>query len=75
MSAHLKRTAVQVVKNPKESNEKLVQRFQKKVQGSRIIVMAKELMHYHPKPKKKEIRARAIMREHYRDLREKQKYL
>lgn len=74
-TAHKIRRGIHVIKNPKESNEKLAQRFQKKVQGSRVIIEAKERM-YHKKPyKKKEIRARAIMREHYRSLREKQKYL
>lgn len=73
--AHKVRRGIQVMRNSKESNEKLVQRFQKKVQGSRVIVMAKERM-YHKKPlKKKHIRARAIMREHYRSIREKSKYL
>lgn len=62
-------------KNSKESNEKLVSRFQKKVQGSRIILLAKERMYYKKPIKKKKIRARAIMREHYRAVREKQKYL
>ena len=62
-------------KNQKESNEKLISRFQKKVQGSRVIVMAKERMHFKKPIKKRHIRTRAIMREHYRSLREKQKYL
>lgn len=62
-------------KNSKESNEKLISRFQKKVQGSRIILLAKDRMYYKKPIKKKKIRARAIMREHYRALREKQKYL
>ncbi|MFA6521431.1 MAG: hypothetical protein WCT53_03545 [Candidatus Gracilibacteria bacterium] len=66
---------IHLKKNPKESNEKLIARFQKKVQGSRILLMAKEKM-YHKKPAKKgAIRKRAIMREHYRSVREKQRYL
>lgn len=62
-------------KNAKESNEKLIGRFQKKVQGSRIIVQAKERMHFKKPLKKRHIRNRALKREHYRDVREKQKYL
>lgn len=62
-------------KNPKESNEKLISRFQKKVQGSRIILMKKARMYYKKPLKKGAVRKRAIMREHYRALREKQKYL
>lgn len=75
MSAHKNRAAVRVVKNSKESNEKLISRFQKKVQGSRVIVQAKEHRYYKKPLKKKHIRARAIMRDHYRALREKQRYL
>lgn len=62
-------------KSPKESNEKFVSRFQKKVQGSRILTVAKERMHFKKPVKKGRIRAKAMMREHYRTLREKQKYL
>lgn len=65
---HLKR-------NPKESNEKFISRFQKKVQGSRIILEAKNKMHFKKPLKKRSIRSRAIMREKYRALREKKKYL
>ena len=62
-------------KNVKESNEKLIGRFQKKVQGSRVIPLSKERMYYKKPLKKRHIRMRAIMREHYRAVREKQKYL
>lgn len=62
-------------KGPKESNEKLISRFQKKVQGSRIVLLAKARKYFKKPVKKSGIRKRAIMREHYRALREKQKYL
>ncbi len=62
-------------KNPKESNEKLISRFQKKVQKSRIVILSKERMYFKKPVKKGSIRKRAIMREHYRSVREKQKYL
>lgn len=62
-------------KNPKESNEKLISRFQKKVQGSRIILMSKERIYFKKPLKKRLVRARAIKREFYRAQREKQKYL
>lgn len=62
-------------KNPKESNEKLISRFQKKVQGSRIILESKAKMYFKRPMKKGTIRKRALMREHFRSLREKQKYL
>lgn len=66
---------IHLKKNPKESNEKLISRFQKKVQGSRIIILAKEKMYFKKPLKKRSIRKRAIMREFYRDAREKAKYL
>lgn len=66
---------IHLKKQPKESNEKLISRFQKKVQGSRVILMAKERMHFKKPIKKGGIRKRAIMREYYRSLKEKQKYL
>lgn len=66
---------INLKKNPKESNEKFIGRFQKKVQASRTLLMAKERMYYKKPLKKGAIRKRAIMREHYRALREKQKYM
>ncbi|MBI4994197.1 30S ribosomal protein S21 [Candidatus Peregrinibacteria bacterium] len=62
-------------KLPKESNEKLMQRFQKKVQGSRIVLLAKAKMYFKKPVKKGVIRKKAIMREHYRALREKQRFM
>lgn len=66
---------IYIKKQPKESNEKLISRFQKKVQGSRIIILVKERKYFKKPVKKGGVRKRAIMREHYRALREKQKYL
>ncbi|MBP9717815.1 hypothetical protein KBD59_00770 [Candidatus Gracilibacteria bacterium] len=61
--------------NAKESNEKLISRFQKKVQGSRIILMAKSRKYFTKPMKKPMIRARAMKREEFRSDREKKKYL
>jgi hypothetical protein len=66
---------IHLKKNIKESNEKLIGRFQKKVQGSRIILLSKAKMYYKRPVKKGTIRKRAIMREKYRAEREKAKYL
>lgn len=66
---------IHLKKQPKESNEKLMQRFQKKVQGSRIVLLAKAKMYFKKPVKKGAIRKKAIMREHYRALREKQKFM
>lgn len=52
-----------------------MQRFQKKVQGSRIILLAKGKMYFKKVVKKGVIRKKAIMREHYRAIREKQKFM
>ncbi len=69
------RLMIHLKKNAKESNEKLVQRFQKKVQGSRILLQAKERMYFKKPMKKRQIRKKAMMREKYRAEREKKKYL
>ncbi|PJC36928.1 30S ribosomal protein S21 [Candidatus Peregrinibacteria bacterium CG_4_9_14_0_2_um_filter_53_11] len=61
-------------RDPKESNEKLISRFQKKVQGKRILSIAKERMYFKKPSTKRYVRNAAMMREHYRDLREKKKY-
>ncbi len=66
---------IHLKKNPKESNEKLISRFQKKVQGSRVLTLTKERMYYKKPLKQRSIRKKAIMREYYRAQREKQKYL
>lgn len=66
---------IHLKKNPKESNEKFISRFQKKVQGSRVLLESKERMYYKKPLKKKQIRARAMMRETYRAKREKAKYM
>jgi len=65
---------IRVVKNPKESTERLIARFTKKVHKSRILIDLKE-KRYWVKPKsKRQIRKAAIMREMYRKQRENVKY-
>lgn len=58
----------------KESNERLIARFNKKIQGSRKLVKVRDERYMVHKPKKRKVRAAAIMREKYRSLREKNKF-
>lgn len=74
MSSKHTRTAISVTRKPKESSERLVQRFQKKAQASRIVIEVKERQYFKKKPRKRHIRAAAVMREYYRERREKEKY-
>ncbi len=66
---------IKLTKQPKESNEKLMSRFQKKLSGSRIVTLKKERTYFRKSKKIREIRARAMKREMYRGLREKKKYM
>lgn len=65
---------VTVWKSDKESNERAISRFNKKVQGSRKLLEVRA-KRYHTRPEnKRHARARAIMRDFYRAQREKSKY-
>jgi len=66
--------AITVRRNPKESSDRLIARFNKKVQASRTLLIAKAHRYFKRPLRKREIRARAIMREHFRSLREKMKF-
>jgi len=66
--------AVTLWKNPKESVDRLISRFNKKVQASRIILMNKERRYRRKKPSKRHERTAAMMRTHYRTQRERQKF-
>lgn len=65
---------VSIEKNPKESPDRLISRFNKKVQASRILLEVKN-GRYYVKPKTKRLqRKSAIMREAYRTKRNKEQY-
>ena len=66
--------AVHVIKNSKESTDRLIARFNKKVQSSRILLEVRERRYYKRPLKKRQVRAKAIMREHHRTQREKMKF-
>lgn len=69
-----KRISISVQRQPKESSEKLIQRFQKKAQAGRIVVEAKALQRFHKPKKKTKIRMAAMKREEYRAKREREKF-
>lgn len=66
--------AVFVLKNSKESVDRLIARFNKKVQASRILLQVRERRYYKRPLKKRQLRARAVKREHYRGMKEKMKF-
>lgn len=65
---------VVVVKKQKESDERLMARFNKAVQKSKKIQRIRDERYYKKQPKKRSVRAAAIKREEYRAKREKQKF-
>ena len=65
---------VYVSKNKGESNERLISRFNKKVQGSRKILKIRSDRYHKKDDTRRKQRASAIMRDHYRALREKNRF-
>ena len=65
---------VTIWKNDKESNERAITRFNKKVQSSRKIMKVRTERYETKDDTKRQMRAAAIMREHYRAKREKNKF-
>ncbi|PIZ75158.1 hypothetical protein COY05_04690 [Candidatus Peregrinibacteria bacterium CG_4_10_14_0_2_um_filter_38_24] len=65
---------VTVWKNEKESNERLVTRFNKKVQSSRKLLKVRSGRYNKKAPTKRLKRIVAVMRESYRSQKEKSKF-
>ena len=65
---------VTIWKNDKESNERAITRFNKKVQGSRKLLVIREKRYHKRKPTRRYQRAAAMMRDFYRAKREKSKF-
>ena len=65
---------VQVVKKDKESNERCISRFNKKVQASRKLLEIKKARYHKKSPSKTQTRAGAVMRDKYRAAKEKNKF-
>jgi ribosomal protein S21 len=66
--------AVTIHKNQKESQDRLISRFNKKVQSSRILLEVKSRRYRKKRLTKRLVRQSEIMREHYRSKREKEQY-
>ena len=65
---------ISVWKNAKESVDRVISRFNKKVQASRLI-LRKRRNRYHAKPlTKRQVRGKAVKREEYRAIREKNRF-
>lgn len=65
---------VTIWRNDKESNERAIARFNKKVQASRKLLKVRGERYYIKPAKKRKVRAAAIMREFHRSKREKSKF-
>jgi len=65
---------VTIWKNDKESNERAITRFTKKVSASRKLLLLRERRYFSRPESKNKKRTAAIKREHYRSLREKNKF-
>lgn len=65
---------VTVWKDDKESNERAVTRFNKKVQSSRKLLEVRAKRYNKKAPTKRYLRAAAVMREFHRSKKEKSKF-
>ena len=65
---------IYAIKKQNESNERLISRFKKLVQRSRVILESKSRHTYNRKPKKSRIRQAAILRAGFRKKREEEQF-
>ncbi|MBD3270644.1 30S ribosomal protein S21 [Candidatus Peregrinibacteria bacterium] len=65
---------VSVVRNQKESVDRLIARFNKKVQSSRILLLVKSRRYFQRPVTKRHVRQAAIMRDHYRNKKDKLRF-
>jgi len=65
---------ISVWRNDKESNERLIIRFNKRVQASRKVLQVRSTRYNKRKPTKRQVRQGAIMREFYRNKRAKTRF-
>lgn len=65
---------VHVVRDPRESFERMLSRFKKLLQRSHKLVLYREKSNHRKKKTKKRIRAEAIKREEYRAKRRKERF-
>lgn len=65
---------VTIWKNDKESNERAITRFNKKVQSSRKLLEVRAGRYHQKSPTKRYTREAAVMRDYYRSKRERNKF-
>ena len=65
---------VTIWKNNKESNERCITRFNKKVQASRKLLKLRSSRYHNKKLTKRRVRAAAVKRDYYRAIKEKNKF-
>lgn len=66
--------AIYAVKKGSESNERLLNRFKKQMQGTRLVKLLRDHMRFKGKITKREIRLRALKREEFRAANKKAKF-
>ncbi len=66
--------AIHAVKKGSESNERLLNRFKKQVQETRLVKMLRDRARFKGKVTKREIRIRALKREQFRVENKKAKF-
>jgi hypothetical protein len=65
---------ITLTRNPKESVERLMSKFNKRVQKSRVLLLVKEKKYHKKDLTKRKVRKAAIMREFYRAEKQKKKF-
>lgn len=65
---------IYAIKKQNESNERLINRFKKVVQRSRVLLNAKQHRFNEQKPRKRYVRLSAVKREFYRSKRAKEQF-
>lgn len=65
---------IYAVRKANESVDKLINRFKKQVQGTRMVLALRKGRYHQKKLTKKKLRAAAVIREKYRDEKAKKMY-
>jgi hypothetical protein len=66
--------AVTVYKNDKESVDRVISRWNKKVQASRILLQKRQRRYHSKEATKRQVRMKAVKRDEYRAKREKNRF-
>lgn len=66
--------AIYAVRKGAESNERLITRFKKQVQETRLVKALRDRMRFRKSPKKRQQRLRALTREQFRTANKKAKF-